>query len=143
MSDRRSRSLCDLCKGVKSLGKERSARGEEPLFKAVCSSRVFFIKRVSCSARPASRRWTATRTQSLTREKCVRIFPYKDFSLNICCEITPPLRHHPDILFRAVQAEHHLRSAFRPFFLLSHEPSEVLNRISKHFQSVPVEEYAY
>ena len=221
-----SRSLCDLCKGVKSLGKEGSARGEEPLFKAVCSSRIFFnedfvlrttsvspldrdkdtvldprkmrahfsaiknlestsdvrstkqeplrfmqrrqkfrereecegrrtafqsglllsrffIKRVSCSARPASRRWTATRTQSLTREKCVRIFPYKDFSLNICCEITPPLRHHPDILFRAVQAEHHLRSAFRPFFLLSHEPSEVLNRISKHFQSVPVEEYAY
>ena len=31
---------------------------------------------ISCSARPASRRWTATRTVSLTREKCCRIFPY-------------------------------------------------------------------
>ena len=33
--------LRENAKGVKSLGKERSARGEEPLFKAVCSSRVF------------------------------------------------------------------------------------------------------
>ena len=31
---------------------------------------------ISCSARPASRRWTATRTESLTREKCRGIFPY-------------------------------------------------------------------
>ncbi len=41
----RNRSLCDFCKGVRSLGKERSARGEEPLFKAVCSSRIFYKKR--------------------------------------------------------------------------------------------------
>ncbi len=34
-----------LCKGVRSLGKEGSARGEEPLFKAVCSSRIFYKKR--------------------------------------------------------------------------------------------------
>ena len=33
-----SESLCN-CKGVKSLGKEGSARGEDPLFKAVFLSR--------------------------------------------------------------------------------------------------------
>ncbi len=37
--------LRENAKGVKSLGKERSARGEEPLFKAVCSSRIFYKKR--------------------------------------------------------------------------------------------------
>ena len=36
-------------KGVKSLGKERSARGEEPLFKAVCSSRIFLESFVRCT----------------------------------------------------------------------------------------------
>ena len=38
-----SRSLCDLCKGAKSLGKKGSARGKEPLFKVVFSSRITFI----------------------------------------------------------------------------------------------------
>ena len=33
-----------LCKGVKSLGKEGSARGEEPLFKAVFSSRIHLMR---------------------------------------------------------------------------------------------------
>ncbi len=34
-----------LCKGVRSLGKEGSARGEEPLFKAVFFSRIFFLQK--------------------------------------------------------------------------------------------------
>ena len=41
-------------KGVKSLGKERSARGEEPLFKAVCYSRIFLLIKKSFVLRTTS-----------------------------------------------------------------------------------------
>ena len=47
---------------------------------------LFYFSKVPCSARPASRRWTATRTLSLTREKCIRIFPsfYVSFCMKLC-----------------------------------------------------------
>ena len=41
--DLRRRAFACRRKGVKSLGKERSVRGEEPLFKAVFSSRIFYL----------------------------------------------------------------------------------------------------
>ncbi len=104
----------------KSLGKEESARGEEPLFKAVCSSRIFYlIKRVSCYARPASRRWTATRTQSLTREKCFCIFPYLDsFSKNGLCAFAQ--EQYGGLKFREREMNEGRRTAFQSGLLLSY-----------------------
>ena len=64
---------------------ETIARGEGKIFPQKTANVFLGEKRgrlweewlgVSCSARPASRRWTATRTPCpLTREKCIRIFP--------------------------------------------------------------------
>ena len=39
------RAFAYCCKGVESLGKEGSARGEEPLFKAVFVPRIFYRKK--------------------------------------------------------------------------------------------------
>ena len=55
-----------------------SERGEEPLFKAVCSFRIFLFYGVDSVLRTASvpPLDRDKGTLPLTREKCVRIFPY-------------------------------------------------------------------
>ncbi len=70
-------SLCDCSKGVKSLGKERSARREEQLFKAVFSPRKLYRKLevFPPGVLPQTR---AKEKKVLAPRKCGSIFPSKN-----------------------------------------------------------------
>ena len=67
------RALCVLLQRRQKFRERGEREGRRTAFQS--GFRPSHFLRVPCVARPASRRWTATRTKSLTREKCIRIFP--------------------------------------------------------------------